>query len=183
MYKTVILAHLISSGFKPSLLKSFEDTEFSLFTKGQFNVILRQSDGKPDPKSIVSEANFLRQTMHKNKLNAWNSYLIISSEEPMSFSEVFMIERNAEALRKYVVQNDNDLLRIPFLDNTETVKNLFDISSLKSKSQNVFLNNIQEFLLENNGANEKINPKVIQEQIDIILYLEGTTYGTKGNTN
>lgn len=68
----------------------------------------------------IDEISFkLRETLIREKINIWNSYLIICVESNKFTEDIINIERNSKYIRKYVVKDLYDIQRIYFLDNPE----------------------------------------------------------------
>ncbi|WP_338658338.1 ABC-three component system middle component 1 [Paraclostridium sordellii] len=74
---------------------------------------------KEDVFMDIDEISFkLREILIKEKVNIWNTYLIICVESKTFIEDIINIERNSKYLRKYVVKELLDIQRIYFLDNT-----------------------------------------------------------------
>jgi len=90
-------------------------------------------------------------------VNIWNSYMLICIEGSVEsyFDLVMGIERDTTALRKYIIWQESDLNRIPFLDNTisEDVKpnRILEKEFEGNNDVKDLINSVQELTLQSGG--------------------------------
>lgn len=173
MDKSKILSQLFNKGFELIQLKDFDSTEFTLFRKKQINIIVCHYLNELDIKQIEEDAKNLRSIMHINKINVWNTYLLISFDRDIDYQDLFQIERSSKSMRRYVITNEFDFNRIPFLDNIEVVSNPFKISSQTIVGNDEQVKKIIEFFDQNNGGNVKLKSLTIQNNLGELFDLEG----------
>ncbi|MFP3511476.1 hypothetical protein SB775_17850 [Peribacillus sp. SIMBA_075] len=173
MDKSKILSQLFKKGFELIQLNDFEGTEFALFRKDHIYIIVCHYVNDLDINSIEEEAKNLRNLMHKRKINAWNTYLLISFERDIEFQDLIVIERSSKSMRRYVITNEHDFNRIPFLDNIEVVSNPFEISSQTTVGNDEQIRRIIGFFQQHNGENVKIKSSTIQNKLNELFDLEG----------
>lgn len=106
------------------------------------------------------------------KLNINNTYLILCTNIKIDYETFFMIERDTKALRKYVIRNEKDLNRIPFLDNTEGSKGE-SIQMNYEVEENDYLKEILNYIKENSGQHNKLNTQQIDYSVEMIMKLVG----------
>ncbi|XQY92381.1 ABC-three component system middle component 1 [Metabacillus sp. HB246100] len=173
MEKTKILSNLSHKGFELHQLNDFNNTDYTLFRKDHINVILCHYIHKVDINRIEEEAKQLRNIMHKNKINAWNTYMLISFEDKIDFQSHFLIERSSKSMRRYVISNESDFNRIPFLDSIEVITSPLKISSETTVGSNEQIKKIIQFFLKHDGENTKIKSSTIQNNLNQLFDLEG----------
>lgn len=108
---------LIQKNFKALENEYLEKIGFSLYENETIKVFLKRLHMELEPDNIKIYSNQIRVFLLEENKNIYNSYLILCIDEEIDYEDFFMIERNSIALRKYVVRDENDLNRIPFLDN------------------------------------------------------------------
>lgn len=173
LQKSKIISQLLRKGFDLIQLSEFENTEYVLFRKGHTFAIICHYVNQPSLDSIEEEAQNLRNIMHKNRINAWNTYLLISFEREIDFNDLFVIERSSSSMRRYVITNEIDFNRIPFLDNIEVITNPFKITSQTTVGNDEQIKKIIGFFQKHNGGNVKINSQTIQSELNELFDLEG----------
>lgn len=100
-------------------------------------------------ESINQTAKEIRDKIKKfSDYNLWNTYLLILvSKNPLS-EKYYYVERDVRNLRKYVLQSEDDILRVPFINVIENVKerhesnnNIYHPSSELSELYTIFKDN------------------------------------------
>lgn len=140
------------------------------FRKGHINVFLKGYDKYLEVADVIRDTIEVRKQLENNfEVNIWNSYMLIcfeKSDKPY-IDLVMKIEKDTTAIRKYLICEESDLDRVPFLDNTdsesvkpkkiltEESKNLGDIKEL--------VNLIQELTFQEGG---KIAPKKLRSILE-----------------
>lgn len=172
MEKSIILYQLYKKGFNLIHIKDFEDTDYILFTKEHINIILCYYINQIAVDEIEEEAKNLRSLMHKNKINVWNTYMLISFDYEIDYQKLFVIERSSKSIRRYVISKEQDFNRIPFLDTIEVISNPFNLTSQTTVGSDNQIKRIIEFFQEHNGDNVKIKSSTIQNKFNTLFDLE-----------
>ncbi|MGF9945749.1 ABC-three component system middle component 1 [Priestia megaterium] len=74
---------------------------------------------------IIKDVVKVRRNLERSQeVNIWNSYMLACLNAlSTSYLELVMkVEKDTTAIRKYIIQQEKDLDRIPFLDNTRSEK-------------------------------------------------------------
>lgn len=108
----------------------------SFYQHSIFKVLVYKTD-HIDLEKVKTVAFKVRNFFLSKDYNVWNTYFLICTNEELEKEMVYVIERDTAALRKYVIQNENDLNRIPFLD--EVTPN--NESHIFDEEQNIHLKN------------------------------------------
>ncbi|MEK5141431.1 MULTISPECIES: ABC-three component system middle component 1 [Paenibacillus] len=156
---------LIDADFQETEIANMKDWGVKCFTNGQTISILQRWETEMNTNQIMNEASRMRDLLLRNRLNAWNAYyLLCAGTEAINDEMVYYIEREASALRKYVIRTENDLKRIPFLDinigNTEG-NELNIVEDTSQYGDNV--TRLVEYLRQHNGERAKFSQKKIEE--------------------
>lgn len=112
------------------------DKELGVLTykKNQIILILKAYyDSEVTNKEIINDIIKIRNNLEKKtQFNIWNSYVLVclNTSYESYIDLVMKVEKDTTALRKYVIYNENDLKRIPFLDDTCSenlkIRNIFE---------------------------------------------------------
>jgi hypothetical protein len=153
------------------------DEEFgiSCFRKEHIFVVLQNWDYGITIDDIKEETLRLRNALHQKRVNVWNSYYLLCVDGQRVDDEmIFFIERESTGIRKYVIRNEDDLSRIPFLDNTPVRK----IENPIQFNENInnygeIVKKLFEYLKEQNGDNEKLDNKKIEQALSYIFDKKG----------
>lgn len=139
------------------------------FSKGHINVFLKSYGSDIEAKDIINDTMQVRQQLAESHgINIWNSYMLIC---PGGLSESYVdlilkVEKDTTALRKYVICNESDINRIPFLDNTisENVKPKKILENEYQGTEEVkeLVNLVQDLTLQLGG---KISPKKLRDTL------------------
>lgn len=167
-----VLLKLHNKEFTLLNIKEFDDFDISLFTRKHHNVNLCRYVGKLNQNIINEHARIIRSAMHSNGLNAWNSYMLITTDYEITHEEQFMIERDSKSIRRYVIRDESDFLRIPFLDDIEVVRNPLNLTSESKNKMSLLLSKINTFIKENGGEHGRIKNSEIVKNVPNIFDLE-----------
>jgi len=143
----------------------------TILKKEHLNVIIQNLDIGMELKDIKEEVIRMREKLHQVQINVWNTYYILCADEQIVDNEnLFFIERDSTGLRKYVVKEEEDINRIPFLDNqpVNRIDNPIKIKDSMSKNDKT-IDFLFNFIEENNGAEQIISDEDINEMIDRIV--------------
>ncbi|MCU4804542.1 hypothetical protein OCF14_08870 [Bacillus cereus] len=135
------------------------------FRKEHILVFLKLYDN-PAVKSqdIIEDIVKVRRKLEKRpEFNIWNSYMLVCLNTSFdSYIELVMkVEKDTTAIRKYLVNEEKDLDRIPFLDNTRSKivepKKWFDKETFSELGDiQEIVDYIRKFTFEDG---EKLTPK------------------------
>lgn len=143
----------------------------TILKKEHLNVIIQNLDIGMELKDIKEEVIRMREKLHQVQINVWNTYYILCADEQIVDNEnLFFIERDSTGLRKYVVKEEEDINRIPFLDNqpVNRIDNPIKIKDSISKNDKT-IDFLFNFIEENNGTEQIISDEDINEMIDRIV--------------
>lgn len=159
------------------------------FTKVDFNSKFNNCYYNQNKKRLVVlldfqilNANFFREDINKIaesvrelvkkdenlSVNIWNTYLIILLNKNEFSEKYYYLERDTRNLRKYVLQIDEDINRIPFLSKSNKLFN----NSQESLVLNSELDKLRKILVDNNAENVKISRKKMSDILEEINFFE-----------
>ncbi|MEH7596373.1 ABC-three component system middle component 1 [Bacillus toyonensis] len=159
---------LIQKNFKTLENEDAEREGFSLYANETINVFLKQIHTELELENIKFYSNQIRLILLEQNKNIYNSYLIICTDKEMDYEKFYMIERNNIVLRKYVVRDENDLNRIPFLDNT-TDEGIDNPDILQETECTEEVNRILSLLEQHDGKNIKLKDNQIEEIVNYLV--------------
>lgn len=116
-------------------------------------------------EEINNVAKKIREAIKKDmRYNLWNTYLLIVVNKNPFNEKYYYVERDVRNLRKYVIQNKMDILRLPFLDISNSNK------EAKQAGESLYFTNekINELYvgIRNKGGEQK---KLTNAEINKIL--------------
>ena len=127
--------------------------------------------------SILDDVIKVRGILRENNINIWNSYYLISfvNSEVLSGSEskVYSIERNSRGLRKYVIINEEDLYRMPFIKPYQAERVLLDFKTNFNEileTEDKEITKVLRWIMESNGDLVDIKKQTIKEKISEIYF-------------
>lgn len=126
-------------------------------------------------ENILEDVLKARGLLRENNINIWNSYYLILFSNPKNLLKtkpnVYSIERNSKGLRKYVVLNEDDLYRIPFIKpdqinraNLDFQTNFMEILNTDDSD----ISKIIRWIMESDGDLIEIKKRTIKEKISEI---------------
>lgn len=126
-----------------------------------------------DSSDANKDSNDLLYRSDTNKDN--NNPLDSSNFNKDSNKEFYQIERDSKGLRKYLILEEEDLYRIPFIRSEKEQETSLNFASdfneiLKTKDQDV--NELVEWIFSQDGEYKEIQKKNIKIKINEILALE-----------
>jgi hypothetical protein len=118
--------------------------------------------------SILEDVMQVRKLLRENEINIWNSYYIILAPKLSDEKRIYSIERNPKGLRKYVITNERDLFRIPFIRLEQSGEFVLNFESnnneiLSSDDQGV--TEYLEWIMESQGDLVEIKKSIIKDKI------------------
>lgn len=94
------------------------------FQKNNIFVFIKLYDDiQINPDQIIRDVIKIRRNLERSTgVNIWNSYMLacLNSSSDSYLELVMKVEKDTTAIRKYIIQQEKDLDRIPFLDNTRS---------------------------------------------------------------
>lgn len=158
MNKSMLLNIINSKNYKMTKKDIFPDeftNDFLYCSNEQLNInLIAKEYTNFSFDEIVQEVIDIRSILVKKNMNIWNTYFLILLEDTYEENEneyqVYSIERNSQGLRKYVIKNENDLYRIPFVKNDKTSNKELDFDKTINEIINTSdteLNNIFKWLV------------------------------------
>ncbi|MGG1639083.1 ABC-three component system middle component 1 [Paenibacillus sp. NRS-1760] len=169
------LDRLFEEGFE--VVPNVGDTGIGIkcFSNGSKFVILQRWEITTTIQRVNEEASILRDSLLRNRMNAWNAYYLIceAGDHPISEEIAYSIERDPKALRKYVIRSALDLQRIPFLDSEELTKKEASIELLTSIQMTKTITQLIEYIRQHDGERRKLNQKELETAIIEIEKMDG----------
>lgn len=166
---------LIENGFKVDTAIEMENMGSVFYRSKIHNVILRKIHNTEEIKSIKSFSLNVRGIMMDYEENIWNTYLLFCIPNEVDAETNYEIERNTIAIRKYVICNEADLNRVPFLDEFKEVKKI-NKSDKELEETNEYIKVIIDFLKVNLGHQNKLDKNQIDEVTKKITDMVGNGY-------
>lgn len=169
---------LIEKGFKPTESQEIEKLGAVTYSSPINHVVLKKIHTHEQLLDIRSYSTDIRNIILNEKLNINNTYLLFCINEEIDYETFFLIERDTRSLRKYVIRNEKDLNRIPFLDNIKVNENV-NINIEKEKGEeedNYYLLKVFDFLTENSGQHNKLSKEQIESSVKMIIDLVEKRY-------
>jgi hypothetical protein len=167
---------LIDIGFVPYELDEIQGLGAVIYKTSVNHVVMKKIHTNEELNNIGSFSTKIRNIMLNEGVNTSNTYLFICVDEPIEYETFFLIERNTTSLRKYVLRNEIDLNRIPFLDiKSEEVGN--SVGKIKeNQEQNFYLQKVYEFITSHNGYHNKLSTNEIERSVKMIIDLVEERY-------
>ena len=124
-------------------------------------------------EEINNIAKNIREVIKKDtRYNLWNTYFLIFVNKNSFNEKYYYIERDVRNLRKYVIQNEMDILRLPFLDrsnsNRKTKQAEESISFTSEKIKELYLG-----IRNKGGEQKKLTNAEINKILEEMNFLEG----------
>lgn len=166
---------LIEKGFKSFDSPEIEDLGAVTYRSFINHVVLKKIHTHAELQDIRSYSTNIRNIMLNDNVNINNTYLLFCINEKINYETFFMIERDTRALRKYVIRNEKDLNRIPFLDNLiENAKGSINVK--KEQEDNFYLLKIFDLLTAYSGQHNKLSKEQIDTSVKMIIDLVEEKY-------
>lgn len=118
----------------------------------------------------------IREVIKKStKYNLWNTYFLIVVNKNSFNEKYYYIERDVRNLRKYVIQTEMDILRLPFLDISNSNKEAKQVEeSLYFTNEKI--NELYVSIKNKGGEQKKLTNAEINKILEEINFLEGRVY-------
>ncbi|HDR3523461.1 hypothetical protein SIL80_23730 [Bacillus cereus group sp. BfR-BA-01119] len=159
---------LIQKNFTTLENEEVEREGFSLYVNETISVFLKQIHTELELENIKFYSNQIRLILLEQGTNIYNSYLIICTDKEMDYEKFYMIERNNIVLRKYVVRDENDLNRIPFLDNTID-EGINKPDALQETECTEEVKRVLSLVKQHDGENIKLKDNQIEEIVNYLM--------------
>ncbi|WP_282675672.1 ABC-three component system middle component 1 [Lactococcus lactis] len=168
-----LINHIYESKYKKISLEEIKFDTFYNEVDGKliiiFNEQIRQDSSFRE--EINNVAKDIRDIIKNDNFNLWNAYLLVLVNKNSFKEKYYYIERDVRNLRKYVIQNENDILRIPFIS---FEKNIKDSDQTKGHNYSVSeeLKKLYESLKDRGGNRKKLTNSEIDKTMDETRFLE-----------
>jgi hypothetical protein len=167
---------LIEKGFEPYDSLEIEGLGAVTYRSSINHVVMKKIHTNEELRDIKSYSTKIRNIMLDERVNICNTYLFFCIGERTDYETFFMIERDTTALRKYVIRNEMDLNRIPFLDILTEDSKIFVEDIKKNQEENFYLPKIFDFITSHNGNHNKLSPVEIETSVKMIIDLVEKRY-------
>lgn len=164
---------LLKNGFEVHDIDEIEKMGASLYKSTVNNVILKKLHHVEEVNLVKSFSMNLRSILMDRNENVWNTYLLFCMDNEIDFEINYKIERDTNVLRKYAICNELDLNRIPFLDEFREIKKPVK-EAVEIAEGNNYLQEIVNYLKENDGQQNKLSINQVDELIDRIIKMVET---------
>ncbi len=171
----LILNRLEDKGFEIVEKSDVKNVGATLFKSSIYHVVIKKLHYRDQVDKLASFVFDIKNILMENQININNSYLLLCFDFKIDYETFFVIERDTKALRKYVIVNENDLNRIPFLDNLNEEKEGLIIEY--NAEENIYLAELSDFMNEKEGQQFKLKPSEISEGVERILHIMEGEYG------
>lgn len=162
--------------------KNIQDIDYQAFyndTSGKLVIIYNEQiiQNHLFKEKVNNTAKNIREVIKKcTQYNLWNTYLLIIVDKNPFDEKYYYIERDVRNLRKYVIQNESDILRIPFLNLVNTSKDVAQVeSSVYSASKEI--NELYIGIKNKGGGQKKLTKTSINKILSETKFLEGELDG------
>lgn len=117
-------------------------------------------------KEMINEISKNIRNIIKKRVeyNLWNTYLLVLVDKNSFNEKYYYVERDVRNLRKYVIQIENDISRIPFIHITE---NKLDNAGVKghSYSPSEQIQDLHKSLIDKDGYRKKLSKARVSESL------------------
>lgn len=140
----------------------------------KISLIIKEYETK-DNTTILNDVMKVRKILRENNVNIWNSYFLILLNQGDSENidvKNYGIERNSQGLRKYVINDNNDVYRMPFIKKDDGNSTKLDFTGdFKEilKTDDSELQDYLNWLIDTDGDMVEIKKKVIKEKINELI--------------
>ncbi len=158
-------------GFARKDSEEFNKLGLTFYQNKSKNIFVKSYELKPTLEDIQIESFNIRETITSQNMNVWESYFIISFDTRSTVSTIendfnYLLERDNSSIRKYVIQEEEDLNRIPFLDLTKNEVFSFDLKrNLDETKYSTVIDEIIDVIKRQGGLQRKLN----EEQINVVV--------------
>lgn len=166
---------LIEKGFQSIESQEIEGLGAISYRSTINHVVLKKIHTHSEVEDIRSFSTNVRNIMLNDNVNINNTYLLFCINEKIDYETFFKIERDTIALRKYVIRNEKDLNRIPFLDNLIENTNV-SINVKREQEDNFYLLKIFDFLRTYSGQHNKLSKEQVDTSVKKIIDLVEEKY-------
>lgn len=155
----------------------FDELGVVCYKNKYIHVILQNRDHGMTIETIENECRVIRNLLLESGANVWNTYYILcANSESVDDDQAFFIERNSALLRKYVIRQESDLNRIPFLDDIPVFKIENPLSLTGSlQDADLIIKTLVTEVRKLDGHTTGLNKTQIKDIVNIILSNEVNT--------
>lgn len=163
----VLITYLNKAKYKEENIEEIVQQTFYDDTNGKLIIVYNEQFIQDSLiKEKINEISINIRAIIKNhvKYNLWNTYLLVLVDKNPFNEKYYYIERDVRNLRKYVIQNENDILRIPFLNIAEN-KIDYEEASLQTYSPSAEIQDLYNNLRDKDGYRKKLSKARIIESL------------------
>lgn len=134
-----------------------------------YNEQITQDDSLREKINNISKS--IREIIKNHvEYNLWNTYLLVLVDINLFNEKYYYVERDVRNLRKYVIQNEKDISRIPFINMAE---HKIDNDGVKghSYSPSVQIQDLYKNLMAKDGDRKKLSKSKISETLKELKFL------------
>ncbi len=170
-----VMTKMNRAKYKEENIQGIDYQAFYNDTSGRLVIIYNEQiiENHLFKEKINNMAKNIREVIKKcTQYNLWNTYLLIIVDKNSFNEKYYYIERDVRNLRKYVIQKEDDTLRIPFLSLVNTSKDIAPVeSSVYSASKEI--NELYIGIKSKGGSRKKLAKTVINKILSETKFLEG----------
>jgi hypothetical protein len=166
-------SHINKVQYKEVIIQEIDYQTFYDETNGKLIIVYNEQIAQDD--SLREKINDISKSIReiiKNHVeyNLWNTYLLVLVDKNSFNEKYYYVERDVRNLRKYVIQNENDISRIPFIN---ILENKLDNEELKghSYSPSEQIQDLYKSLIDKDGDRKKLSNFKISETLKELKFL------------
>lgn len=163
----LITNRLEEKGFVQVHMTEIDNLGSAVYKSYINHVVLKKIHVEEQLIDLATYAFDIKNQLLDNGININNSYLFFCFDYDVDYETFFLIERDTVALRKYVILKENDLNRIPFLDDLKSEEKEFDFDNFNEDE--FYLTELEEIINEKNGQMNKLNRNEINAVVKNFL--------------
>lgn len=178
--KIKAIEYLLKENFQVEKSEKFiefdEETVFLNNYSSKISVVLKEYQ-KFQEEKIIEDVVKTRAFLRNLDINIWNTYYLILLDNELNYFEdvkkYYSIEKNSKGIRKYLLVNNNDFIRMPFLEKkTSLSKETLDFKKSIHEltvSKDEDINNLIEWIFDNNGEFDTIKRNILKGKVKEIF--------------
>ena len=166
-------SHINKVQYKEVIIQEIDYQTFYDETNGKLIIVYNEQIAQDD--SLREKINDISKSIReiiKNHVeyNLWNTYLLVLVDKNSFNEKYYYVERDVRNLRKYVIQNENDISRIPFIN---ILENKLDNEESKghSYSPSEQIQDLYKSLIDKDGDRKKLSNFKISETLKELKFL------------
>ena len=166
-------SHINKVQYKEVIIQEIDYQTFYDETNGKLIIVYNEQIAQDDSlREKINDISKSIREMIKNHVeyNLWNTYLLVLVDKNSFNEKYYYVERDVRNLRKYVIQNENDISRIPFIN---ILENKLDNEELQghSSSPSEQIQDLYKSLIDKDGDRKKLSNFKISETLKELKFL------------